>query len=368
MARDATQLQLHQDATLGDTLRKWLSDTLVPEAHSNFTIHDLDAPDAGFSGQTVFFTASWTADDGTRESHELVLRMQSSNHQLFTEPDALRQAAVMQALGGHPGVVTPRIVLTEADPAVLGAPFYLMARVRGRVPSDIPSWHKKGWTVELDADERRRMYDNALRALVAVHAVDDEKTLAVLRDPAQQPHTTALQQYLTRLHDWYEARRPELVVGEDVLPEAWRMLAASAPDTDAETVVWGDARVGNMAFAQDLSVAALFDWETASTGPAEIDLGWWLMFERFLCESLGFTRMDGVPADDDAIVRRYRELGGRIDTDLRYYTVLAAFVFSLITNRLALLLVENGLDEKTARSYPESAVSLVRHYLDEFTS
>ncbi|MEE2030874.1 phosphotransferase family protein [Rhodococcus chondri] len=367
MARDATQLQLHQDVTLGDTLRKWLPDKLVPDAHSDFAIDDLDAPDAGFSGQTVFFNASWTADDGTRESRELVLRMQSSDHQLFTEPDALRQAEVMQALGSHPGVVTPHIVLTESDPAVLGAPFYLMTRVRGRVPSDIPSWHKRGWTVELDADDRRRMYDNALRALVAVHAVDDEETLTVLRDPVQKSEDTALRRYLARLHDWYEVRRPELIVGEDVLSEAWKVLSSFSPDTDAETVVWGDARVGNMAFAQDLSVAALFDWETASTGPAEIDLGWWLMFERFLCESLGFTRMEGVP-DDDAIVRRYLELGGHIDTDLRYYTVLAAFVFSLITNRLALLLVQNGLDEETARSYAESAVSLVRHYLDEFTS
>ncbi|MGN5236857.1 phosphotransferase family protein [Rhodococcus sp. SJ-3] len=365
MARAATQL--HHEEHLGETLRQWLPGRLAPGAHSDFAIHHLDAPDAGFSGQTVLFTASWTTAEGTRESRELVLRMQSADHQLFTEPDALRQAAIMQALGGHPGVVTPSIVLTEADPSILGAPFYLMTRVHGRVPSDIPSWHKRGWTVELDTDQRRQMYDNALRALVAVHAVDDEQTLAVLRDPAQQPNVTALQQYLARLRDWYEVRRSELVVGEDVLAEAWTVLSSSVPDTDAETVVWGDARVGNMSFAEDLGVAALFDWETASTGPAEIDLGWWLMFERFLCESLGFTRMDGVP-DDDAIVRRYQELGGHIDADLRYYTILAAFVLSLITNRLALLLVEGGLDEKTARSYPESAVALVRHYLDEFTS
>lgn len=365
MARVATQL--HHEEHLGQTLQEWLPDKLASEGYRDFHIHDLDAPDAGFSGQTVFFTASWTTAEGTPESVELVLRTQSADHQLFTEPDALRQAEVMQALGRHLGVTTPEIVLTEADPSVLGAPFYLMKRVHGQVPSDVPSWHKRGWTVELEADERRLMYDNALHALVSVHAIDDQKTLSVLRDPAAQPGTSALQSYLNRLHEWYELRRPEIAVGADVLAAAWTVLSSSAPDTTAEAVVWGDARVGNIAFAEDLSVAALFDWETASTGPPEIDLGWWLMFERFICESLGFTRLDGIPYDD-AIVHRYRELGGRIDEDLRYYTILAAFVFSLITNRLSNLLIQGGLDEDTARSYPNSAVLLVQRYLDEFNS
>ncbi|MFD6065321.1 phosphotransferase family protein [Rhodococcus wratislaviensis] len=365
MSRAATPL--HQEQRLGETLREWLPSRLAPEGHRDFRILDLDAPDAGFSGQTVFFTASWTTPEGTPTSLELVLRMQSADHQLFTQPDALRQAEVMRALGHHRGVVTPKIVLEECDSAVLGAPFYLMARVHGRVPSDVPSWHKRGWTVELDAGDRQRMYDNALHALVSVHSVDDDATLSVLRDPAMQPGTSALQGYLDRLQKWYEERRSELVVGADVLASAWAVLSSSAPDTRTEGVVWGDARVGNIAFSDDLSVAALFDWETASTGPPEIDLGWWLMFERYLCESLGFTRLDGVP-DDEAIMRRYRELGGHVETDLGYYTILAAFVLSLVTNRLARLLVQGGLDEDTARSYPTAAVTLVQRYLDEFSS
>ena len=50
-----------------------------------------------------------------------------------------------------------------------------------------------------------------------------------------------------------------------------------------------------MCFGDDLSVAALFDWETAGTGPPDIDLGWSLMFERFLCEALGFVRLPVYP-------------------------------------------------------------------------
>src|SRR5690606_18078688 len=128
-----------------------------------------------------------------------------------------------------------------------------------------------------------------------------------------------------------------------------------------ETVVWGDARVGNMSFAPDLSVVALFDWETASTGPPDIDLGWWLMFERYLCEALGFSRLPGVP-DDEETVRRYLAFGGRLNGEISYFQLLAAVVLTLITNRLALLLVRDGLDETTAHSYPTTAVSLVERY------
>ena len=114
----------------------------------------------------------------------------------------------------------------------------------------------------------------------------------------------------------------------------------------------------------DLSVVALFDWETAGTGPPDIDLGWWLMFERFLCEALGFTRLPGVP-DDDEIVRRYLQFGGTLTGDISYYQLLAAFVLSLINNRLARLLVRDGLDAATARSYPQTSVALVERYLDQ---
>jgi len=341
-------------------LVEWLPARIAPAGATSFEISEFTAPEAGYSGKTVFFTASWTDSAGRRRSADLVLRMQAITHQLFTMPDAPRQAEVMQRLGAQ-GIPVPQIVAIERDPSVLGAPFYLMKRVDGRTPSDVPSWHKRGWTAELSAAERELLCDNGLRALVAVHHVDDPETLAFLRANADD-ESTALQRYLHNLRDWYDWCRPDLNVGVETLAAALRVIFDAAPRTDAETVVWGDARVGNMCFADDLSVVALFDWETATTGPADIDLGWWLMFERYLCESLGYTRPPGVP-DDDEFVRRYCEFGGSLDGDIVYYQLLAAFVLSLITNRLAVLLVRDGLDPETAKGYPLRAVGLVEHYL-----
>lgn len=346
---------------VGEVLLAWLPTRLAPTGATAFDISEFSAPPAGYSGKTAFFTAAWVDDAGLRRAEDLVLRAQADDHQLFAVPDAPRQAEVMQRLGAQ-GIPVPEIVGIERDATVLGSPFYVMRRVRGRTPSDVPSWHKRGWTVDLSAADRGLLFDNGLRALIDVHRVDDSDTLRFLRGDADPARTA--QRYLDTLSEWYEWCRSDLIVGAGVLAKALGVLLESAPDNDAETVVWGDARIGNMCFGDDLSVAALFDWETAGTGPPDIDLGWWLMFERFLCEALGFTRLPGVP-DDGETVRRYLQFGGTLTGDIAYYQLLAAFMLSLINNRLARLLVRDGLDAATARSYPQTSVALVEQYLDQ---
>ncbi|EUA30651.1 phosphotransferase enzyme family protein [Mycobacterium xenopi 4042] len=137
--------------------------------------------------------------------------------------------------------------------------------MNGRVPSDVPSWHKRGWTAELSASQRELLCDNALRALVDIHQIDDPEDLQFLR-AGPGTDATALQRYLHNLVSWYEWCHDDLRVGADMLRRALAVILDSAPDDETETIVWGDARVGNMCFADDLSVLALFDWETATTG------------------------------------------------------------------------------------------------------
>jgi hypothetical protein len=74
--------------------------------------------------------------------------------------------------------------------------------------------------------------------------------------------------------------------------------------------------------------------------------------------------LPGVP-DDDEFVRRYLQFGGTLTGDLVYYQLVAAFVLSLINNRLARLLVRDGLDVATAMSYPQTSVALVEQYLEQ---
>ncbi|WP_409330838.1 phosphotransferase family protein [Trujillonella humicola] len=342
-------------------LAAWLEQRLGRAGGTEVAIGDLTSPDAGYSGKTLFVPATWTDRDGARRSAELVVRVQQSDHQLFVAPDALRQARTMAALAGAPGVPVPEILYTESDDAVLGAPFYVMVRVHGRVPGDIPSWHARGWTVELSPADRSLLYDNGLAALVALHRVPRTAELQFLAEPGEG---TALDRYLTRLEGWYEWCGPSRRFGPETLAEGLRHLLDHRPDDPAEGVVWGDARPGNISFGDDLSVLALFDWETATTGPPGIDLGWWLMFERFLCEAQGLQRLEGVP-DREGTIARYVALGGADQPHVDYYELMAAVVMTLISSRLADVLVSSGkTPEKYASVFPMRAVGLVRESLD----
>lgn len=347
-------------AATREALGGWLSDRLARQGCREVRLGELSQPDAGYSGRTVFATATWTAPDGERRREELVVRVQPPEQQLFVAPDALRQARTMRGLARRPGVPVPVIWFTEDDPGVLGAPFYVMGRVHGRVPGDVPSWHARGWTTELTPEQRRRLHDNGLAALVALHRVDWCPELGFL---AADGTGSALDRYLARLERWYEWCGPSRRFGPEILDAGLAWVLDHRPDDPGEVVVWGDARVGNICFAEDLTVAALFDWETATIGPAGIDLGWWLMFERYLCEAQGLRRLDGVP-DRDATIARYRELGGAEIPDIDYYELLAGVVMTLISSRLADVLVDTGrVPPMIAATYPTRAVGLVRESL-----
>ncbi|MHB8463924.1 MAG: phosphotransferase family protein [Acidimicrobiales bacterium] len=315
-------------------LESWLGARL---ATVDVTVCDLSVPKAGFSNETILGRASWVDDAGKAAERSFVLRIEPSDHQLFVRPDAIRQARVMEGLAG--AVPVPKVWLTESDRSFLGAPFFLMDRVVGRIPSDVPSWHRRGWTTELDPARRARLCDNGLIALAELHRVDWHESLRFL-----EPHGsgTALDGYVTHVEEWYQWCGPVRLYGADVIDAAMKYVRDEMPDDDRARVVWGDARVGNIIYGDDLSVAAMLDWESASIGPPEIDVAWWVMFDEYLCEAQGLARLDGAPGRG-ATLARYEELSGRALANIEYYEVLAGLVFALINSRLADSFIRSGV-------------------------
>jgi aminoglycoside phosphotransferase (APT) family kinase protein len=322
-----------------EVLRHWLIRQLN---NPHITITDISVPKAGFSNETILAVANIGQPDGTVSARAFVARIQPTGHQLFTTPDAIRQASTIQALA--PYVRVPTVWLTEASSDVLGAPFFLMDQVSGRVPSDVPSWHRSGWTKRLTEPECSTLHDNALGALVALHRVKPTNEMAFLSSSSSTLPTPseALDRMVDQVHAMYRWCEPVRVHGASVIDAAMQHVLARRPEQPSFGVVWYDARVGNIMFDDRLEVASMFDWEGATLGPPEFDIAWWVMFDEYLCEAQGLARLPGVP-DAEGTLRRYEELAGQPLSHIGYYQVMSGLVLALINSRLCDLLVRNGI-------------------------
>jgi aminoglycoside phosphotransferase (APT) family kinase protein len=247
------------------------------------------------------------------------------------------QYSIMRALTDHSRVPVAPLLGYEPDANVLGAPFFVMEFVDGDVPIENPIYTQSGFFADATPDERRSMIDDGLRVLAQVHAIDwDAAGLDWLIAPGTTPGT------LTQLDVWERSAERELAGRvHPALARGLDWLRGHAPDPLPATLCWGDPRPGNMIWRNSRCVCVT-DFEAASIAPAEVDLGWWLMFDRWSHEVMGgIDRLDGEPTRDEQRTI-YSEYAGRDVGDTFYYEVFAAARYCVIVVRVMNRMVARG--------------------------
>jgi aminoglycoside phosphotransferase (APT) family kinase protein len=231
--------------------------------------------------------------------------------------DVLREARLLAAVRDAP-VRTPTVLAVAEDERVIGAPFYVMEKVDGDViTTEIPP--------ALDSsEERRRIGEELIDALVEIHAVDWR---ACGLEGYGKP-TGYLERQLRRFGGlWEHNKTRELEVLDRVT--AW--LAQERPESSDATIVHGDYRLGNTMYAPGAParLVSIFDWELATIGDPLADLGYLAATyaqpgdPQSTILSLGsVTRTPGFPRRED-LVARYEERSGRSMSNVRWYTTLA---------------------------------------------
>jgi aminoglycoside phosphotransferase (APT) family kinase protein len=314
----------------------WLASKL-PGAR-DVAISPLAAPQAtGFSNETLLFDLEWS-EAGRRERRSLVARVEPIGFTVFPEYDLSLQYRTMQILG-RTDVPVPRVLWLEpADRSVLGAPFYVMERVAGRVPTDQPPYHAGGWLTEVAPEERAAIWWSGLDALARIHRLDWRALgFGFLERPAlgATPFEQQLEHY-RRYFAWAARGWPQ-PTAEAAL--AW--LERRRPQEDEPALVWGDARIGNVIFDGGRA-AAVLDWEMVTLGDPAQDLAWWLFLDAHHSEGIGVPRLPGFPSHDDTVAR-WEALTRRSAGDLHYWKVWAGFRFAVIMMRIAQQLVRYGV-------------------------
>ena len=321
-----------------DQLERWLATRL--EGASDIKVTNVETPQAsGMSNETLLFSASWTDAGGVHDG-QYVARVAPSGPAVFPHYDLAVEQRVMEALSAHSAAPVPKAPWVETDPSVLGAQFLVMERLFGQVPSDDPPFTATGWVLDLTPDERGRMCNNALAALVEVHKAEYR---ALGLDFLERPELgkTPLEQSIaewTQTFVWASEGEANPTVEAGF---AW--IAAHLPAEEEPTVLnWGDARIGNMLVAPDMSITGILDWEMATIGSPEMDLGWWLFLLRHHTEGIGMPLPSGFPSREQTLAR-YEELSGHTVVNIDFYEILAALKLSILMHRAGNLMISIGL-------------------------
>ncbi len=271
--------------------------------------------------------------------------------------DVLREARLLRALEPTP-VRVPRVLAVCDDPEVIGAPFYVMARIEGDViTSEIPP--------ALDNPQQRsKIADELIDSLVELHGVD---WTTIGLEGFGKP-TGYLERQLRRFTGLWELNRTREVPEVEAVG-SW--LATNLPESPPATVVHGDYRLGNTMFADGAParLIAILDWEMATIGDPLADVGYMMIHwirpgdetGRFNLQAV--TTREGFP-DRHELIERYEQRSGRSMQALDWYVALAlwkAVVFMEGNYKRALA---GSTDDPYLKTFGEGVLELARRAVD----
>ncbi len=271
-----------------DALATWLGPVLGVDGPLEVRVAGGPAS-TGYSAETVVFEAA---------SRKFVLRAETPDPPVYpaqvdgVDVEIEIQRRVMAALAGS--VPVARIVGWSLDPAVIGTPFFVMEFVDGEVPAVDPPYTRSGFFADAAPEDRAAMLADGLGVLARLHALDWRAHGLSWLVPAGVAPSMGRQLELWEAYSTVELgpRRHAL------LDRAWDVLRRQLPEGSTPGLCWGDARPGNMIWSQ-FRCACVTDFEAAAIAPPEMDLAWWLMFDRTCHEVAGAPRLEGEPSREE---------------------------------------------------------------------
>jgi aminoglycoside phosphotransferase (APT) family kinase protein len=288
---------------LCDGLTAWLQET-----DPSSSVESIAHASAGLSNETLVVRVRQGGEDS-----QLVVRL-APQIPSFPDYDLSMQATVHTVVATH-GIPAPTPTRFEGDSSWLGIPFLVMPYVAGQIPGPVPALDP--WVAQCSTQTQQAIEQGFLDVLAAVHriGVASEPSLHQLRG-----RTGGVEDELQWWAEYLEWAADPAV--HPILATALRWCRQHRPeDEPPPSLLWGDPRLGNVIFDHTGAVVAVLDWELASIGPAEMDLGWYLGLDEMMRELFGQS-VKGFSSHDD-FVARYEVALGRPLRDLAYHEVFA---------------------------------------------
>jgi aminoglycoside phosphotransferase (APT) family kinase protein len=262
----------------------------------------------------------------------LVLRRPPLGHVLPTAHDMAREFRVLTALQPT-AVPVPRPVVFCPDPAVIGAPFYLMEHVAGMVLR-----HREDAS-PLTPAQAGLLSEEFVAMLATIHGLD---VAAVGLSGFGRPDGYLARQLARWQRQWELSATREM----PGYPELTRRLADGLPAVSGAAraaggggLVHGDYRLDNMLVTAGArpQIAAVLDWEMSTLGDPLADLGLALVYWTEPGEpdwlgaglAVSVTTAPGF-ATRARIAQDYARITGRDVSALGYYMAFGCFKLAVV--------------------------------------
>ncbi len=286
---------------------------------------------SGFSATTLIIPVSYRKSGQRLEDH-VVVRLESSEPPIYPQQsdhfpiEIELQYRSMDVLTRYPGIPVAPLIGFESSPEVLGTPFFAMGFVDGDVPIEQPIYTAEGFYANANPEQRTEMIRSGIEVLANIHAIDWQKAGVewLLDGEPGLDFQLAL---------WRQFTDQELSGrSHPVIDAAYEWLLANKPADQPAVLNWGDARLGNIIW-QDFFCSCVCDFENIAIAPAAMDVGWWLMFDRYAHEAQGIERLPGelTRAEQRAY---YEQCSGRSMVDSYFYELFAATRYAAMVVRV----------------------------------
>ncbi len=258
---------------------------------------------------------------------DYILRRPPYGASIKSAHDMGREFKVLSLLRQHYSKV-PNPILYCEDANVIGAPFYIMERLKGIILR--PSLIKE---MNFSPDEMRELSESLVDNLVVLHAIDIRSTgLDQLGKP---------EGYISRqVHGWtkrYLDGQTEVIPAMDELA-IW--LGTHQPADGSPTLLHNDYKYDNIVFSPDHlpEIVGVLDWEMCTVGDSWMDLGaalayWAEAGDGDLAKVFNVSWLPGNLTRRE-VVDRYVEKSGRYVSSPVFYYVFGLFKNAVIAQQI----------------------------------
>lgn len=267
----------------------------------------------------------------------LVVRRPPLGHVLPTAHDMGREHRVLAALADT-DVPVPRPLALCDDESVIGAPFYVMEYVPGRVLRTVED------AGDVRPEQAGELCEQLVRTLAAIHTVDVE---AIGLAGFGRPDGYLERQLRRWQQQWERSKTRELPAYDTLVARLGRHLPASG----GAGLVHGDYRLDNalVRLEPETRVAAVVDWEMSTLGDPLADLGLTLTYWA----DAGDAERGEIPVGATVtaapgfwsgreFAARYAELTGTDVGDIAYYVAFGHFKLAVVLEGIHARYLQNA--------------------------